>query len=227
MSSLDSLYRISFYYRDDSNQVVKLYKQVSLLYREAQPASRTHFYVVLANLFTPNETHIQHYIAKPKLTSRKLQRSQIIPVSFHNSSGLIPSPHIYRVWTEWNYAETTRHVILYWPSDFDYVTYYLSKILKRKYEPPLLHHLFAAVKSNEPLGKSDAAFYEINLGGNVEVAPRWGCSSFNVDDQLYILGGSYGSERSYLNLQNDVTTVDLTGNDLLDFPPTKLRNINK
>lgn len=67
----------------------------------------------------------------------------------------------------------------------------------------------------------------MNIGEGVDVAPRWGCSSFNVEDQLYILGGCYSSEKSYLDLQNDVTTLDLTDYSPQDFPRTKLRNLNK
>lgn len=118
-------------------------------------------------------------------------------------------------------------MLLYWPSEFDFISYYLNKLLQRKYEPTLIHRLFAARKTNESLGKNDSAFYEINIGENIDVAPRCGCSSFNVDDQLYILGGSYDSEHSYLNLQNDVTTIDLTDNNPENFTPAKLRNLNK
>lgn len=59
------------------------------------------------------------------------------------------------------------------------------------------------------------------------MAPRWGCSGLNIDDQMYIFGGSYGSEMSYLNQQNDISTFDLTDHNLQDFAPTKLVNLRK
>ena len=61
----------------------------------------------------------------------------------------------------------------------------------------------------------------------MDVSPRWGCSVLNIDDQIYIFGGSFGSQKSYLNMQKDITTIDLTGNDLHDFHPAKIRNLGK
>lgn len=73
----------------------------------------------------------------------------------------------------------------------------------------------------------DNIFYEVNFGDNIDVEPRWGCSGINLDDQLYIFGGNYSADKSYLNMQNDVTTLDLTDHDLKNFAPTKLRNLRK
>lgn len=72
---------------------------------------------------------------------------------------MVTPAHKFKVWTEWNYAETNHHVILYWPTDFDFIHYYLSKLIKRKYEPKVIQRVFAANKSSDSLGKTDSTFY--------------------------------------------------------------------
>lgn len=140
---------------------------------------------------------------------------------------MIEPAHPFEVWSDWNYAETEHNVLLYWPSRFDFINNYFSRLLSRPYEPPLIPRIFAAVKSGgDTLGKTDGLFYEVRVMGD-SVPPRWGCSSFSLQDQLFIMGGSYGREKSYLELQNDVTTLDLTGHSLHDFSPVKLRNLKQ
>lgn len=86
---------------------------------------------------------------------------------------------------------------------------------------------YAAKKNNQNVTLNQCPFYEINVQNNDDFIPRWGSSAINADDQLYFFGGSYSGENSYLNLQNDISTLDLTDNNLVDFPQTKLFNLRK
>lgn len=83
MSCLDSTYRLTFSYID-TIEVAKIYKDVSLLFEVDQRFSKGSFYVILSNLFNPDETEIQLYLSKPKLGNKKVQHCQIAPISFYN-----------------------------------------------------------------------------------------------------------------------------------------------
>ena len=42
------------------------------------------------------------------------------------------------------------------------------------------------------------------------LAPRSGCSAYQFQDSIYILGGFYEKTNNYLSLQRDVTMMDLS-----------------
>lgn len=178
-----------------------------LLYQQNQRlAQNNQFYVVLTNTFAPDEDCIQHYIAKPKLAKTKLQRCPIKPISFRSSNGpvLSKTDHPFSIMTEWGFAETTNYLVLYWPKQFDFVKYYLSKLLKRQYEAEVQRDIFVSTKN-----KDYDVFYEVAAEG-LEFVPRWGCSTLVLDDQIFMFGGFYDRQNSYLNLQNQISTLDLT-----------------
>jgi len=70
-------------------------------------------------------------------------------------------------------------------------------------------------------------FSEVNIAEGFETVPRWGCSAFFIQDQIFIFGGFHETEKSYLDLQNEITTIDL--NQFKDNPnqPRKIFNLRK
>jgi hypothetical protein len=42
------------------------------------------------------------------------------------------------------------------------------------------------------------------------IEPRSGCSAYNLNDKLFIFGGFYEREKSYMKLQNDITSLDFS-----------------
>jgi len=65
------------------------------------------------------------------------------------------------------------------------------------------------------------------MGEGVNFLPRWGCSAFSLQDKIYIFGGFHDRENSYLSLQNEISTLDLTDFHPHDFGPRKLFNLQK
>ncbi len=95
---------------------------------------------------------------------------------------------------------------MYWPSEYDFVKAALFKMMKQQYEPRICHDIFVAKKSTY------TQFYKarINLDiSAVTVLPRRGCSTYNYKNKLFIFGGVYEREYNYMNIQNDIVTIDL------------------
>ena len=220
------MYRLTFAHRDQQAETVKIYPEVTLLHQTRHNAQAKFFNLVVSNLLSPNEDKLAHYLAKPKLSiTKRTQRCPIAPIVFRSSRGLASPEHKFKVWTEWSYAETTRHVLLYWPQEFDFLTHYLFKMIGKKYEPQVLKGIYASTKSEKLSG--EAVFYEVVLEGNPEWLPRWGSSPYGLDDQLYIFGGFYTRQAGYLSMQNDISTLDLTDFNPEAFEPRKLQLLNK
>ena len=79
-------------------------------------------------------------------------------------------------------------------------------MMKQQYEPRICHDIFIAKKS------AYTQFYKgrINLDiSAASVLPRRGCSAYNYKNKLFIFGGVYEREYNYMNIQNDVVTIDL------------------
>ena len=113
------------------------------------------------------------------------------------------------MWTQWNYAETDNYLLLYWPHQFDHVQYYLHKLLKKKYEPRISEPIFVCHKAHDFNPREQKAlFHKLNVPEHIDVLPR--CSTLFLDDQLFFFGGFHDRESSYLDLQNEISTLDLT-----------------
>lgn len=81
-------------------------------------------------------------------------------------------------------------MLLFWPQEFDHITYYLHKMLKKKYETGLSNYIFICHKTHDFLPRADKAFFHLlTLPEQLPVLPRWGCSAMFVGDQLFIFGG--------------------------------------
>jgi hypothetical protein len=79
-------------------------------------------------------------------------------------------------------------------------------MMKQHYEPRICHDIFIAKKS------SFTHFYKPRINLDISAAsvlPRRGCSTYNYKNKLFIFGGVYEREFNYMNIQNDIVTIDL------------------
>lgn len=80
-------------------------------------------------------------------------------------------------------------------------------MIQQVYEPRISHEIFVASKNNFTL------FHKVRITLDTSAAsilPRRGCSAYSLEDKVFIFGGVYEREFNYLNLQNDIVTMDLS-----------------
>lgn len=115
--------------------------------------------------------------------------------------------------SDWNYHESDNFIFLFWPSRFDFMQAFLLKMLNRTYYPEILNRVYVCAKGGKPV------FRRLALHEQVPIAPRMGCSCYELDGKVFIFGGFYGREKNYLELQHDITTFDIRQ---LEQAPNKL-----
>jgi hypothetical protein len=148
MDNLDNIYKISFCLRDRNTEILKIYQESSLHYLAQQTfkKQKNDFYLILAQVLNLDESGYEMYAARPKL-GKKEQRCFVVPVVLHNREGPIRQRSKFQMWNEWNFAETQNYLVLYWPQQFDHAEYYLSKLVKKKYEARLTDLIFVCHKN--------------------------------------------------------------------------------
>lgn len=93
---------------------------------------------------------------------------------------------------------------MYWPNRYDFVSAFLLKLMSKPYEPEISPHFYFHHKQDKT-----PTFQRQLIHADVPIAPRMGCSCYEFMDRLFIFGGFYQQEMNYLELQHDVTAVDL------------------
>ena len=95
-------------------------------------------------------------------------------------------------------------MFLYWPSMFNMIEAVCCKIQGKGYEAPLLNEFFI---SDKKVVNNEVHFYQAAVPN--DISPRNGCTAFSLNNNIYLFGGFYERSKNYLNLQKDITRLNL------------------
>ena len=79
----------------------------------------------------------------------------------HDNNEIVEN--VFKFRTQWNYVETERYIILYWPSLYDFILAICYKIQGIVYEPKILNEIFILDKETFTDKSEDVRFLQSNI----------------------------------------------------------------
>ena len=142
--------------RKDRTQL-KLFESTKVLYKNDQHHRSTNTIPVLImnNLSDDKPAYFENYLAELDVTDEEnKERKNIeerkalaVPLVIKEEEGASLQMKSMVVKTEWNFHETQEYIVLFWPTEFDFLRATIYKMLNKTYSPSISSSIYVSKKS--------------------------------------------------------------------------------
>jgi hypothetical protein len=142
--------------RKDRTQL-KLFESTKVLYKNDQQHRSTNTIPVLImnNLSDDKPAYFENYLAELDVTDEEnKERKNIeerkalaVPLVIKEEEGVSLQMKTMVVKSEWNFHETQEYIVLFWPTEFDFLRATIYKMLNKTYSPSISSSIYISKKS--------------------------------------------------------------------------------